>query len=160
MQIKSWKKEKVPKMTHPLKRRGSNFWVYFTIQGVLEVSNLGVHSPQWCTVRNLPPNTWATQYKHHCINLELHGFWDIKIRVCTYLKLHKYTDFEISKSVYVSQVTVCVLVHKQRTGITGLTHFLCQPKTVLGKIPAMRSQLLSLESILKPLIFPTFLINC
>ena len=107
MQIKSWKKEKVPKMTHPLKRRGSNFWVYFAIQGVLEVSNLGVHSPQWCTVRNLPPNTWAIQYKHTYLP------WTTRIL--------RYQNPCI-------QVTMCFLIHKQRTGIPRLTRFLWQPK--------------------------------
>ena len=41
-----------------------------------------------------PPNPWATRYKHHCINLELHGFCDFNIG---------FWDFNIS----VSRVTLC-----------------------------------------------------
>ena len=51
------------------------------IQGVLGVRRLKVFGPRWCTVLNLPPNPWDTQNKHHCINLELWGFWDFNISV-------------------------------------------------------------------------------
>ena len=76
-----------------------------TIQGILEVCGLEVHSLWWCVVQYLPPNPWATWCNHHCINLELCRFWYLKIhlsqdKLCLFGPKTEYSKDRLSLSLY------------------------------------------------------------